>query len=50
VRWQIGSAIRRLTAALEADEDELLILAKKVPPAMLDRLMAQLTRLERKAN
>ena len=63
--------IRRLAAALEADEDELLILAKKVPPiirervferpeafsklarlddAMLDRVMAQVNRLERKAN
>jgi len=62
--------IRRLAAALETDEDELLILAKKVPPvirervlerpeafsklarlddAMLDRVMAQVARLERKA-
>jgi HTH-type transcriptional regulator, competence development regulator len=63
--------ICRLAAALDADEDELLILAKKVPPtirervferpeafsklarlddAMLDRVMAQVNRLERKAN
>jgi hypothetical protein len=62
--------IGRLAAALEADEDELLILAKKIPPtirervferpeafgklarlddAMLDRVMAQVSRLERKA-
>jgi HTH-type transcriptional regulator, competence development regulator len=62
--------IRRLAAALEADEDELLVLAKKVLPiirervferpeafsklarlddAMLDRVMAQVSRLERKA-
>ena len=30
--------IRRLAAALEADEDELLILAKKVPPTIRDRV------------
>jgi transcriptional regulator with XRE-family HTH domain len=63
--------IHRLADALDTDEGELLILAKKVPPAirervlerpevfgklarlddaMLDRVMAQLARLERKAN
>lgn len=62
--------ILKLAKALEADQDELLVLAKKVPPtirervlerpeafgklarlddAMLDRVMAQVTRLERKA-
>jgi transcriptional regulator with XRE-family HTH domain len=62
--------IRRLAVALEADEDELLVLAKKVPPvirervlerpeafsklarlddAMLDKVMAQVNRLERRA-
>ena len=63
--------IRQLAVALAADEDELLVSARKVPPAirdrvlerpevfgklarlddaMLDRVMAQLARLERKAN
>ena len=62
--------ILKLAKALEADQDELLVLAKKVPPAirervferldvfgklarlddaMLDRVMAQVNRLERKA-
>ncbi len=31
--------IVRLAAALEADEDELLILAKKVPPAIRQRVL-----------
>jgi hypothetical protein len=30
--------ICRLSAALEADEDELLILAEKVPPAIRERV------------
>jgi transcriptional regulator with XRE-family HTH domain len=30
--------IRRLAAALEADEDELLILARKVPPVIRERV------------
>ncbi len=29
---------RRLAAALEADEDELLVLAKKVPPVIRERV------------
>ncbi len=62
--------IVRLAAALGTEEDELLILAKKVPPvirdrvfqrpeafgklarlddAMLDRVMVQVARLERRA-
>jgi transcriptional regulator with XRE-family HTH domain len=62
--------ILKLAKALEADQDELLVLAKKVPPAirervferldvfgklarlddaMLDRVMAQVNRLGRKA-
>ena len=31
--------VRRIAAALEADETELLLLAKKMPPAIRDRVL-----------
>jgi hypothetical protein len=31
--------VRRLAAAVESDEDELLILAKKVPPIIRERVL-----------
>lgn len=33
--------VRRIAAALEADETELLLLARKVPPLIRDRVLAR---------
>ena len=51
-------SVERLAAALDADEDELLVLERpdvfgklaRLDDAMLDRVMAQVARLERKVN